>query len=180
MFFFNFILSNFSVRTLQYSKKNCPLKPGLQFFHVSHIREITLICCHSAVCICSVAAEKKTQFLVQLENFLALLILWQLYSLVFIFISGTWRFLALFSVFSCSWAAVFVYTASISLIRWLSKHWWGEDINSKWEKVGGALWARIAQNVKKPPLTVNVIDFEFFGFNVSIWVPWSVLGPKKS
>ena len=29
-----------------------------------------------------------------------------------------------------------------------------------------ALWARIAQNVKKPPLTVNVIHFEFFGFNV--------------
>ena len=56
---------------------------------------------------------------------------------LFIFISGTWRFLALFSVFSCSWAVVFVYTASISLIRWLSKHWWGEDINSKWEKVGG-------------------------------------------
>ena len=23
---------------------------------------------------------------------------------------------------------------------------------------------------------VNVIDFEFFGFNVSIWVPWSPLG----
>ena len=43
-----------------------------------------------------------------------------------------------------------------------------------------ALWARIAQNVKKPPLTVNVIDFEFFGFNVAIWVPWSPLGPKKS
>ena len=43
-----------------------------------------------------------------------------------------------------------------------------------------ALWARIAQNVKKPPLTVNVIDFEFFGFNVSICVPWSPLGPKKS
>ena len=44
----------------------------------------------------------------------------------------------------------------------------------------GTLWARIAQNVKKPPLTVNVINFEFFGFNVSIWVPWSPLGPKKS
>ena len=41
-----------------------------------------------------------------------------------------------------------------------------------------ALWASIAQNVKKPPLTVNVIDFDFFGFNVSIWVPWSTLGPK--
>ena len=45
---------------------------------------------------------------------------------------------------------------------------------------GGALWARIAQNVKKPPLTVNNIDFEIFGFNVSIWVPWSPLGAKKS
>ena len=27
---------------------------------------------------------------------------------------------------------------------------------------GGALWARIAQNVKKPPLNVNAIDFDFF------------------
>ena len=44
---------------------------------------------------------------------------------------------------------------------------------------GGALWARIAQNVKKPSPTVNVIDFEFFGFYVSVWVPWSPLGPKK-
>ena len=43
-----------------------------------------------------------------------------------------------------------------------------------------ALWARIAQIVKKPPLIVNVIHFEFFDFNVSIWVPWSPLGPKKS
>ena len=34
----------------------------------------------------------------------------------------------------------------------------------------GALWAKIAQNVKKPFLTVNVIDFEFFDFNVTIWV----------
>ena len=33
---------------------------------------------------------------------------------------------------------------------------------------------------KKTPLTVNVIDFDFFGFNVSIWVPWSSLCPKKS
>ena len=42
------------------------------------------------------------------------------------------------------------------------------------------LWARIAQNVKKPPLTGNIINFDFFGFYVSIWVPWSPLGPKKS
>ena len=50
-------------------------------------------------------------------------------------------------------------------------------------KSGGTmapLRSRIAQNVKKPPLTVNSIDFEFFGFNVSIWIPWSPLGPKKS
>ena len=30
------------------------------------------------------------------------------------------------------------------------------------------LWARIPQNVKKSSLTVNVMDLEFFGFNVSI------------
>jgi hypothetical protein len=29
---------------------------------------------------------------------------------------------------------------------------------------------------KETPLTVNIIDFEFFGFNVSIWVPWRPLG----
>ena len=44
----------------------------------------------------------------------------------------------------------------------------------------GAPWARFTQNVKKPPLTVNIIGFDFFGFNISIWVPWSHLGPKKS
>ena len=43
-----------------------------------------------------------------------------------------------------------------------------------------ALWARITQNVKKPSLTVNLINFEFFGFNVSIWIPWSPFVPKKS
>ena len=26
---------------------------------------------------------------------------------------------------------------------------------------------------------MNVIDFKFFAFNVSIWVPWSPFGPKK-
>ena len=41
-------------------------------------------------------------------------------------------------------------------------------------------WARIAQNAKKPSLRVNVKDLEFFRFNVSIWVPWSSLGPRKS
>ena len=34
-----------------------------------------------------------------------------------------------------------------------------------------ALWARIVQNVKKPSLTVNVIDFDFFGFNVPTVFP---------
>ena len=43
----------------------------------------------------------------------------------------------------------------------------------------GTLWARIVQNVKKPPLRVNVINFEVFDFNVSIWVSWSPLGPKS-
>ena len=43
-----------------------------------------------------------------------------------------------------------------------------------------ALWVRIVQNVKKLSLSVNVINFEFFCFYVSIWVPWNPLGPKKS
>ena len=34
--------------------------PGLQFFHVSHIRKITLIRCHLAVCVCSVVWLIKT------------------------------------------------------------------------------------------------------------------------
>ena len=54
------------------------------------------------------------------------------------------------------------------------------ELNDPLKSGGATLWARIAQNVKKPSLTENVIDFEFFGFNVSIWVPWSPLGPKKS
>ena len=44
----------------------------------------------------------------------------------------------------------------------------------------GTQWARPAQNVKKPPHTKNIINFEFFDVNVSIWVPWSPLGSKKS
>ena len=56
----------------------------------------------------------------------------------------------------------------------------GRFISTHRQMKHGTLWARISQNVKKPPLTVNVINFEFFGFNVSIWVPWSPLGPKKS
>ena len=44
----------------------------------------------------------------------------------------------------------------------------------------GTLWARIAKNVKKPPLTVNVINFEFFGFSVSTWVLGVPMVPPKS
>ena len=33
--------------------------------------------------------------------------------------------------------------------------------------------AEIAEKVHKPPLAVNVINFELNGFNASIWVPWS-------
>jgi hypothetical protein len=41
------------------------------------------------------------------------------------------------------------------------------------------LWTRIAQDVKKPPLTVNVTNFESFDFNVSIWVLGVPLVPKS-
>ena len=45
---------------------------------------------------------------------------------------------------------------------------------------GGAQRAQIAEKVHKPPLGVNVINFDLNGFNASIWVSWSPLGLKKS
>ena len=57
------------------------------------------------------------------------------------------------------------------------------ETNDTWKercfKKGATLWAKIAQNVKKPPLAVNVIDFAFFGFNVSMWVPLVPKGEKQ-
>ena len=51
--------------------------------------------------------------------------------------------------------------------------------------LGGALlWhgthsASFDEKIHKPPLRVNVINFELNGFNASIWVPWSPSDPKK-
>ena len=39
--------------------------------------------------------------------------------------------------------------------------------------------AKIAEKVHKPPLVVNVINFELNGFNASIWVTWSPLESKN-
>ena len=39
--------------------------------------------------------------------------------------------------------------------------------------------AKIAEKVHKPPLCVNVINFELNGFNAFIWVPWSPSDTKK-
>ena len=36
------------------------------------------------------------------------------------------------------------------------------------------------KKVHKPPLWVNVINFELNGLDASIWVPWSPSDPKKS
>ena len=40
--------------------------------------------------------------------------------------------------------------------------------------------AKFAWKVHKPPLWVNVINFEINGLDASMWVPWSPLDPKKS
>ena len=40
--------------------------------------------------------------------------------------------------------------------------------------------AKFAEKVHKPPLWVNVINFELNGLDASIWVPWSPSDPKKS
>ena len=53
------------------------------------------------------------------------------------------------------------------------------NLFTPWHPLRAALWARIAQNVKKTSRTVNVIEFECFDFNIPIWVPWSSIGPKK-
>jgi hypothetical protein len=39
--------------------------------------------------------------------------------------------------------------------------------------------AKFAKKVHKPPLWVNVMNFELNVFNASIWVPWSPSDPKK-
>ena len=45
---------------------------------------------------------------------------------------------------------------------------------------GGAQRAKYAKKVHKPPLGVNVINFELNWFNASIWVPCNPSDPKKS
>ena len=39
--------------------------------------------------------------------------------------------------------------------------------------------AKIAEKVHKPPLAINIINFELKGFNAFIWVPWSPSDIKK-
>ena len=41
------------------------------------------------------------------------------------------------------------------------------------------LWTRIAQNVKKPSLTVNVINFRFFVIMYPLIYPYGSLAPKS-
>jgi hypothetical protein len=43
----------------------------------------------------------------------------------------------------------------------------------------GTQRAKIAKKVHKPPLAVNVINFELNGFKASIWVLWSPSESKK-
>jgi hypothetical protein len=63
--------------------KNC--KPRLQFFHVSHIWETTLIRCHSAVCNCSAGLLLATL------RFLVLCVCqFPIHKLILIFLNPTW------------------------------------------------------------------------------------------
>ena len=52
--------------------------------------------------------------------------------------------------------------------------------NSRHVGGGGATkTAKFAKKAHKPPLSVNVLNFELNGFNASIWVPWSPSDPQK-
>ena len=61
-------------------------------------------------------------------------------------------------------------------VKWVSK-WSGVWGGIRWH---GTQRARFTEKVHKPPLGVNVINFELNWFNASIWVPWSPSDPKKS
>jgi hypothetical protein len=39
--------------------------------------------------------------------------------------------------------------------------------------------ARRAKTSGNPHFLVNVTDFDFYGFKISIWVPLSPIGPQK-
>ena len=43
----------------------------------------------------------------------------------------------------------------------------------------GAQRTKIAEKVHKPPLGINVINFELNVYNASIWVPWNPSDTKK-
>ena len=43
----------------------------------------------------------------------------------------------------------------------------------------GSYRAKFAEKVHKPPLGIDVLNFELNGFNASIWVPWSPPDPQK-
>ena len=44
---------------------------------------------------------------------------------------------------------------------------------------GATQRAKFAEKVYKPPLGVNVNNFELNGLDASIWVPWSPSDPKN-
>ena len=56
-------------------------------------------------------------------------------------------------------------------MTWISDH-----KNQQKKKIGGSgtQRAKFARKVHKPPFGVNVINFELNGFNVFLWVPWSL------
>ena len=60
------------------------------------------------------------------------------------------------------------YWAPSILLR--SRHYGGRHVTQR---------AEFAKKVHKPPLGVNVINFELNGLGTSIWVPWSPSDPKK-
>ena len=56
---------------------------------------------------------------------------------------------------------------------------WPRRTASAASAVAAAKRAKFTKKVHKPPLRVNVINFELNGFNASTSVPWSPSDPKK-
>ena len=72
--------------------------------------------------------------------------------------------------------ASLVASISFSLMQ-NCRHYLAGPLEPGWS---AAQRAKFAKKVHKPPLGVNIINFELNWFNASIWVPCNPSDPKKS
>ena len=85
-----------------------------------------------------------------------------------------------YQIFSGSKRMSFHYKITLEKEIFIDKNFIFEKkrVTVRWKQTD-AQRAKIAEKVHKPPLWVNVVNFELNGFNAFIWVPWSLSDLKK-